>query len=95
MRTTVTACALVLLTAASARSESKMSDGDAEFAAALHARLRGHAGQPVLLAGERALMRMEESMASRDAGPGPYSAGSDTVKVVPLPTTLSTEMVPP
>jgi serpin B len=35
---------LVAMTAASARSETKMSDGDASFAAALHGKLRGERG---------------------------------------------------
>ncbi|HEX9104594.1 MAG TPA: serpin family protein, partial [Polyangia bacterium] len=44
MRTPLMACALLLLTTASARSETKMGDGDAAFAAALHGKLRARAG---------------------------------------------------
>ncbi|MGZ3429276.1 MAG: serpin family protein, partial [Polyangia bacterium] len=44
MRTTL-ACALLVLTATGARAETtKMSDGDASFAAALHGKLRGKPG---------------------------------------------------
>jgi serpin B len=46
MKTTLAACALLVLTATApnARSETKMSDGDASFAAKLHGKLRAHAG---------------------------------------------------
>jgi serpin B len=45
MRTTLAACTLLVLTATGARSETtKMGEGDASFAAALHGQLRGKAG---------------------------------------------------
>ncbi|HEY1585060.1 MAG TPA: serpin family protein, partial [Polyangia bacterium] len=44
MRTVLAAWVLLVVTAASARSETKMSDGDASFAAALHGKLKSERG---------------------------------------------------
>ena len=44
MRTIVAACALVAVTTAGARAETKMTNGEAQFAAALHGALRTTAG---------------------------------------------------